>query len=187
MNWSIKSTRTAQQHVVLAGALLHAGQQLVVLLHQRVDQRTIGLGQQRCDRSDPGVVRQAEGSGQLALALFPLAARGLDDVALGIDRRDGFQQFVGLAANDVFLLRVEQGEQFAVVLEFFAQAFDEILQEFTHGCKGFKRAVVAAGRVDAVVLTAPVWCCSSPARLLASPKLPDLEMLSASWLTTRSR
>ena len=58
---------------------------------------------------------QGEGAAQL----IPVRAFGLDGPAAGLDGSDGVQHFFGGASNDKLLLLVQQGQQFAILLQFF--------------------------------------------------------------------
>ena len=63
----------------------------------------------------------------MPLALSALAARGGDGFRLGIDRGDALEHVPRFAVHDHLLLLLEEGEHFAVFLQFFPQGFDEVL------------------------------------------------------------
>ena len=80
------------------------------------------------------VLGQAELPRQVELALLALQPRGGDVFDLRVDGLDALDQILRLAAHDHFLLLVEQGEHFAVFLQFFAERVNEVVQEVFHGC-----------------------------------------------------
>ena len=57
--------------------------------------------------------------------MFP---RALDGGGLGLDQADGLENLRGGAGFDLLLLAVQQGEHFAVLLQFLPQRGDERLK-----------------------------------------------------------
>ena len=119
--------------MILARAMVDADEQVVVFLDERLDQRPVFGGQAGRNGGEGRILRQPQLEGDVALVLFAFAARGGDGIGLGIDGGDALEQVLGLALHHSVLLVVEQGEHFAVFLQFFAQGFDEILKQFIHG------------------------------------------------------
>ena len=126
--------RVAQQQMVLPGALLDADEQFVVFLHERLHQGTVIRRQQRHDDGEDGGFRQIQLSRDQALALFAFGSCGGDDVSLIVDGGNARQKILSLAAHHQVLLVVEPGEHFAVLLQFFAQGFNEVGEQNIHGC-----------------------------------------------------
>ena len=112
---------------------------------------------------------------------------------MGLDQADGLENLGGGAGFDLFLLAVQQGEHFAVVLQFLAQRGDERFDTVSGTCSwitclfscrwGAASGVSAGGAAEALGKT---WWASSPCKLLASPNEPERLMLSASWLLIMS-
>ena len=101
--------------MVLAGTLPDTDEKLVAFLNERPDEWPLGLGKQGEERGDAGVSGQVKGLGQVALALSALAPRHPNGVALAVDGLDGFEERIRLVPDDLPLLRVEQGQQLAVL------------------------------------------------------------------------
>ena len=59
------------------------------------------------------------------MALAPPVARVPDHLDLGVDQIDAAHDVRGGALHDQFLLLFEQGQQFAVFLQFAAEGLDQ--------------------------------------------------------------
>ena len=123
--------------MVLPRPLAHPHQQMVVFVHQSPHQRPV-IGRQDGDQiGERSVLRLAAGEGGGAAALLAMLAGALDGGGLGLNQADGLENLPGGARFDLFLLAVQQGEHFAVVLQFFAQGGNERLNSVSsvfHGC-----------------------------------------------------
>ena len=98
-----------------------------------MQQRTVFGRQVRNQVGQGGLFVQSQLTGHVALVLFAFASGGGDGFRLRVDGGNALQQVLGLAGHDHRLLLVKQGKHFAILLEFFAERFDEVGQEFFHG------------------------------------------------------
>jgi hypothetical protein len=55
---------------------------------------------------------------------------------LGFDHADGLKHLGGGAGDEIFLLAIQQGEHFAVILQFVAQGVDQEFDGFHHEIMG---------------------------------------------------
>jgi hypothetical protein len=62
-----------------------------------------------------------------------VGARGFEEGGLRLDFGDGLEEVFGVTGEDLFLLAVEEAEEFAVILEFVAEGGDEVLEWGGHG------------------------------------------------------
>jgi hypothetical protein len=67
------------------------------------------------------------------LVLLAFAARGLDGVGLRVDAGDDVEKVLRLALHHELLLMIQLREQFAVLLEFFPQGFNQVGEQLIHG------------------------------------------------------
>ena len=63
-------------------------------------------------------------------AFLAMQPRALDGGGLGLDEADGLENLPGGTGFDLFLLTVQQGEHFAILLQFLAQGGDQRLNTF---------------------------------------------------------
>lgn len=77
--------------MVLFGELADTSKQLINLLHQRADERTVFAWKQGEEFLKRNAFRPAQGPCQLALVNSTSAPGVLDDAALGFDSRNGIQ------------------------------------------------------------------------------------------------
>ena len=116
--------------------------------------------------------------------MLAMLARAPNRRTLGVDSGDCLQNFVGGPNHDEFLLPVEQAEHLAVMLQFFAEGFDEAFEFFDHveGLNLEFSPVDIAGAESLI----KSWRLSCFSRLRGRPKPPDLLMESASCAVLRS-
>src|SRR5271170_4590207 len=100
-------------------------------------------------------------------------AHGRDDVALRTALADVLQELSGLALDHGILLLLEHGKHLAVLFQFLAQGFNQVMEKIIHGCLG---AFKFGATDEATALAAPLaleagWlnCCSNT---LAKPSVP---------------
>jgi hypothetical protein len=127
--------RAAEEQMVLLGALLDPDEELVIFVDQGADQRLVIAGEQRDELGEIVGIGQREAGDDGAAAEFAVVAGLADGVGLLLDVGDGTEEVFGSAMDDVVLLALEEGEHFAVILEFVAQGGDEIIEEGVHGCE----------------------------------------------------
>src|SRR5579859_5561277 len=103
-------------------------------------------------------------------------AHGRNDVALRTALADVLQEFIGLALDNRILLLFEHGKHLAVLFQFLAQGFNQVMEQIIHGCRG---AVKLGATDEATAFAAPLaleagWlnCCSNT---LAKPSVPALD------------
>ena len=92
--------------MVLPGAGPDAGQQLVVLLHQRPDQRTVVLGQQRQKVFKRRIGRGSNGASHVGPAQFAFTTGFLDEGGLTFDGGRAVQYAFSISPKDCFLLLI---------------------------------------------------------------------------------
>ena len=80
-----------------------------------------------------GVVFQLQAAGDIVPALFAFMANGGDDVGLGVYLGDVLQQDIRLTFHDGLVLLFKDGDHLAVLLELFAQGFDQVMEQIVHG------------------------------------------------------
>src|SRR5258705_6538495 len=108
--------RSSQQGLVLLRPLAHTHQQLLILLHQRVQQWLIVLWKHRDKLGKTRVGGLVQFLCDLALAHLSQLARVVDAGALRVDGGDGVDDIIPTRSGGLLLL-FEQGEHFPILLQ----------------------------------------------------------------------
>ncbi len=106
-----------KQGVIDAGAGVDERDGLVDLGNERDEQGLIGGGQSREDILIRDGVRTAHRPGELFLESLPAAASAFDHGTLRVHRHGGIQNRPGFRASEASMLRFQQGEHLAVLLQ----------------------------------------------------------------------
>ena len=137
--------RMAQQQMILAGTVLDAKQQLIILLHQRQQERAVISGQPRNNGGEGCPFFQTQLPGHVSLMLSAFMAHGCNDVALRIALADILQELMNLTLDNGILLLLQHGEHFAILLQFLTQGFNQVMEQIIHGCLGAIKCGVTDG------------------------------------------
>src|SRR6185503_13579413 len=95
------------------GKLADTPEQLVDLLHQSAEERTIFVREQGEQFLESDVFGPAHGPCQLTLVSFSSVTGLLNGAALRFNRGNGTQNGTGIATSHCFLLRLQQREHLA--------------------------------------------------------------------------
>ncbi len=117
--------------MILLGALLDPGEQVMILLDQRIEQRPVIRRQHPDECVERGVLRKRIMAGERAASLGARVPGHLNGLGLGVDGGDDFVDQGRLAADHRVLLLIQQRQHFAILGQFFAQVVDETI-EFVH-------------------------------------------------------
>ena len=162
--------------MVLSRPVLDAGEKVVVLLNQGVEQGPV-IGWQDVDEGgDRGRIRLVIMACESAAGILACIARGLEDLGLGVDGGNALVDEGGLAANHGILLVVEECQHFPILGQFLAETIDEVLELVHVGESDWAVFGSAGQRED-----------SSRSSWRARPSVPEREIMSAVWLESMSR
>lgn len=118
--------------MILPCSLLDAHKQLFVFVEQRQDERLVVAWQLWDEIFQGGLSGQLQFAEQMPQALLANGADRLQGFGLGVDGHNAGRDAHGLAMHDKILFLIKQGQHLAVLLEFFSQGFDEMVQRFIH-------------------------------------------------------
>jgi hypothetical protein len=118
--------------VILPRSLLQADYQFLILLDEGLQQRLISGGQAGNQIPETGVFAEVQGTREMAATLFTHLTNGLERIGLRIDGGDARGKAGGLTLHDVILFLIEQGKHFTVLLKFFAQGVNQMVQLMIH-------------------------------------------------------
>jgi tripartite-type tricarboxylate transporter receptor subunit TctC len=102
-------------------------------LRERLEQGPVMRGQQRQHFRERRRLAELQMLRHVPLVLFAFAARGLDGFGLRIDARDDVEKVLRLALHHELLLMIKLRKQFAILLEFFTQGFNQVGEQLIHG------------------------------------------------------
>jgi hypothetical protein len=125
--------RTAQEQVILLSATLDAEEELVVFIHERLNEGLINGWKLRDEFGESLEFRESEFLGDGLATKVAVLADLTQGLGLLLDVSDGSEQVFGGAMDDEMLLAFEEREHFAIVLEFDAESSDELFDLGVHG------------------------------------------------------